>query len=120
MEPWPFGKHRGLPACDVPLSYLAWALDAMPKVPPCILEELRRRAASHGSRQAVEAQAVLSNWGYRSARKRVRRARRTASSGKAVRSRRAPRQDFVGAEFSERRAQWLATGGSESECPWHG
>jgi hypothetical protein len=68
-----FGMHKGQPACDVPIDYLTWAATAMRSPPACIVMELRRRAALHGTRDAVEAVAAVSALGFRQARKAKRR-----------------------------------------------
>lgn len=109
-----FGKHRGLPACDVPLDYLVWATESMAKPPACVLDELRRRAALHGSRSSLEAQAALNGFGFRSAKRGRRKAARAA-----VKARR-PKQsaDIIGREFYAVREAWLAAGGDASESPF--
>lgn len=56
-----FGKHVGEPASEVPLRYLIWAASSLASPPPCVIEELKRRADQHGSREAVEASAAVSS-----------------------------------------------------------
>ena len=113
-----FGKHRGLPACDVPMEYLLWAVESMATPPECVLEELRRRAAQYGSRWAVEAQAALNGLGYRGAKRARRKPARAPA--RARRKARAERNDavFIGQEFRAGRAAWLEAGGDESEPPF--
>lgn len=111
-----FGKHRGTPACDVPIDYLVWAMESLPRPPACVVDELRRRAARHGSRDALAAQASLGGFGYRKAR----------SKPKTIQARPKPawsRPDFTGKEFvgdswQAERSAWLASGGDPASCPW--
>lgn len=105
-----FGKYRGWPACDIPVEYLVWALETMGSPPAEVLQELRRRAARHGSRDAITAQAVLSGLTY----KKARQAKRKASKAKGRSHRHSP-TEVVGAEFDARRA---ALQGDLSECPF--
>lgn len=113
-----FGKHRGLPACDVPMEYLLWAVESMATPPDCVMAELRRRASQYGSRWAVEAQAALNGLGYRG-RKKARRkhARAPAKASSKSRADR-PAAVFVGEEFQGGRSAWLASGGDVSEPPF--
>src|SRR5262245_39773919 len=54
----PFGKHRGKPWRDIPLSYLGWICRADPPFDPdilfCVQTELKRREAEQPSIQPVE------------------------------------------------------------------
>lgn len=109
-----FGKHRGLPACDVPLDYLVWATESMARPPVCVLEELRRRASLHGSRAALEAQAALNGFGFRSAKRGRKKAARAAVKRKPPKA----SAEIVGREFHAGRDAWLAAGGDASEPPF--
>jgi hypothetical protein len=110
MDLMTFGRHRGDPACDVPLRYLVWAMESMACPPPCVINELRRRAASYGSRDSINAQAALSGHGvksHRKAKRKASKARRVKAGGEAV-----------GKDFQAERAQWVAAGGDPASCPW--
>lgn len=110
MEVMTFGKHRGDPACDVPLSYLVWAMESMASPPACVLGELRRRAERHGSRDSIAAQAALSGYGVRShrrAKKKAAKVRRIKVGG-----------EVVGEQYQALRGRWLAGGGDPLSCPW--
>lgn len=113
MDLMTFGRHRGDPACDVPLDYLVWAMESMAKPPACVLNELRRRAERYGSRDAVPAQAALSGFGIRAHRKASRKVMRARA--KAARN---AAGEFVGKDFASDRAQWIASGGDPGSCPW--
>lgn len=63
-----FGRHRGEPASEVPIKYLLWAASSMPTPPPCVVEELTRRASRHGSREAIDAASAVSSLAYRQAK----------------------------------------------------
>lgn len=110
MDLMTFGRHRGDPACDVPLKYLVWAVESMARPPACVIDELRRRAERHGSRDSIPAQAALSGHGVRSHRKAKRKA------AKASRGR--PMGEFVGDQYAAKRVVWLAGGGDPTSCPW--
>lgn len=56
-----FGKHVGQPASEVPLEYLVWAAGSLADPPSCVVNELKRRADRHGSREAVEAGAAVAS-----------------------------------------------------------
>ena len=56
-----FGKHRGERVEEVPLEYLLWAASSLADPPPCVVEELKRRAGMHGSRGAVEAASAVAS-----------------------------------------------------------
>jgi hypothetical protein len=107
-----FGKHRGLPACDVPVEYLSWCMATMATPPQVVTDELRRRADRHGSRDAMAAQEALGAFNYKRARKEARRARKAPPSR--------PRNggEFVGQEFAASRGQWIAAGGDPLSCPF--
>jgi hypothetical protein len=113
MDLMTFGKHRGDPACDVPLDYLVWAMESMAKPPACVLDELRRRAGRYGSRDAVPAQAALSGFGVRGHRKASRKV--TRSRARAIRQ---SAGEFIGRDFGASRSQWIASGGDPGSCPW--
>ena len=105
-----FGKHRGLPASEVPFAYLAWATRTMAAPPACILDELRRRASLHGTRDSLPAQAALSGHWHRSARKSRMLTARPRRRRKAV--------EIVGRGYGPGRAAWLASGGDARESPF--
>lgn len=82
-----FGTYKHVESCDVPLDYLVWAGTKMRAPPECVILELELRASRHGSREAVEAQAVLSALASRPVktrrpRKRKRPRRRPTTSGR--------------------------------------
>ena len=107
-----FGKYRGWTACDVPVDYLAWAMETMGKPPYEVLEELKRRAARFGSRDAITAQTILVGLTYR----KTKRAKRIARTAKARSSQ--PRKvtaESVGEGFEAARAAFQ---GDLSECPF--
>ncbi len=56
-----FGRYGGRPPSAVPVRYLAWVSTNMRNPPPNVLRELQRRSEQAGTRDAVEAQAALSN-----------------------------------------------------------
>lgn len=107
-----FGKYRGWPSCDVPVEYLVWALETMARPPAEVLEELKRRAARLGSRDAITAQTVLGGMTYRKAKQAKRRARKQKPRSKSDSNSSA---EIVGAEFHAGRA---AFHGDLSECPF--
>lgn len=107
-----FGKHRGLPACDVPLDYLSWCMATMASPPQIVTDELRRRADRHGSRDAIAAQQALGSFRYLRASKKASRARKTS------RPRASNSCDVVGQEFDASRRQWVAAGGDPRSCPF--
>lgn len=107
-----FGKHRGLPACDVPVDYLAWCMATMASPPEIVLAELRRRADRHGSREAIAAQAALGSYRFRAARKEARRASNKRPKGRTKNG------EFIGKEFAASRARFTASGGDLRECPF--
>lgn len=111
-----FGKHRGLPACDVPLDYLVWATASMARPPACVMDELRRRASLHGTRDALEAQSVLNGFGHGPAKK----GRRVAAKRAVVRHKKSAVASgrATGREFAAGREAWLAGGGDPSEPPF--
>ena len=109
-----FGKHRGLPACDVPLDYLVWATETMARPPECVMEELRRRASLYGTREALEAQSVLNGYGHRVAK----RGRKVAARSAARPSRHKTSAEIIGREIAAGREAWLAAGGDVSESPF--
>lgn len=103
-----FGKYRGLPACDVPISYLVWATETMAEPHSCVMDELKRRAAQLGSREAIQAQAVVSALLFSKGRRK-----KAKRSGKKPVSR-----NMTGACYAEARAAWIAAGGDVSACPF--
>lgn len=116
-----FGKYRGLPACDVPIDYLIWAADTHGQPHKCVVDELRRRASRHGTREALAAASALSSLAFNMARVRRKKARKGGSRPKcrAVRAR-LPVLVSVGERFAAERAMWLASGGDLSAPPWEG
>lgn len=82
-----FGKHKGLPACDVPLDYLIWCTESMPRVPQVVMDELKRRSAfSAAAGQAVSSLMFLA---AADKKKKVRRWRKLRKRRKARAARRA-------------------------------
>lgn len=82
-----FGRHRGEPANEVSIEYLLWAASSMPTPPPCVVEELKRRAEKHGSREAVDAAAAVSSLIYRQAKTKGKKKRKQWRRFKAKRLR---------------------------------
>lgn len=70
-----FGKHCGQPASEIPLKYLIWAASSLAQPPKCVVEELKRRASQHGSREAVEASAAVSSILFKRSTKKGRKRR---------------------------------------------
>jgi hypothetical protein len=113
MDVMTFGRHRGDPACDVPLRYLVWAMESMASPPACVVDELRRRAGRYGSRDGVAAQAALSGLAFKGRRKAAKKLRNRKAASTATHA-----GERVGDQYAERRAEWLAGGGSDASCPW--
>ena len=65
-----FGKYKGELMENLPVEYLAWCLMNMPYPPVSVTDELVRREKKHGSRDAVEAAAALSNALWKSTTKK--------------------------------------------------
>ncbi len=107
-----FGKHRGLPSCDVPMKYLEWAMETMASPHQCVIDELRRRASCAGSRDAIAAQAAIGAFDFKRARSapvmdRAARPAKVAHAG-----------ELVGEAFHKNRGEWLAMGGDPRSCPF--
>jgi hypothetical protein len=68
-----FGRYRGMPASEVPVEYLAWAMESMRNLPACVIGELRRRASGAGTRDVLEAQAAMNCRTFHRKRKRPRK-----------------------------------------------
>lgn len=76
MERMTFGKHKGLPCCDVPIEYLCWAADTLGAPPQCVIDELKRRAERHGTREAIAAASAVSSLAFKPVADNRRRYRR--------------------------------------------
>jgi hypothetical protein len=68
-----FGRHLGQPASEMPLRYLLWAASSLATPPECVVEELKRRASLHGSREAVEAAAAVSSLLFKGSTKKAKK-----------------------------------------------
>jgi hypothetical protein len=68
-----FGKYVGYLASEVPLQYLIWASSSLASPPQCVIDELKRRADMHGSRDSVEAAAAVSSLLFKGSTKKGKR-----------------------------------------------
>lgn len=81
-----YGKHKGLPMTEVPMSYLTWYVANIATPAGYIVDELKRRSEQYGSRDALVAASALSSLlytqaagkssGRRQRKKKLRRNRR--------------------------------------------
>lgn len=76
MNVMTFGRHKGLPSCDVPIEYLLWAANTLGTPPRCVIDELKRRAERHGTRESVAAASAVCSLAFRPASKSRRKHRR--------------------------------------------
>lgn len=63
----PFGKHRGKPLEDVPLSYMQWALENCSSVTPALRAEMERllrgdHDREHERESAISIPTLASQW----------------------------------------------------------
>lgn len=89
MERMTFGKHKGLPCCDVPIEYLLWAADTLGAPPQCVIDELKRRAERHGTRESVAAASAVCSLAFKPAEKNRRKHRRKMIKRERKRAKRA-------------------------------
>lgn len=113
-----FGKYRGLPSCDVPLSYLLWAVDTHAEPHRCVIEELRRRAGLHGSREAVAASAAIGSLAFRQSRTARRKPRKSKSRSRRRGSPGGQPPVSVGDSHQADLARWIDGGGDQEDCPF--
>lgn len=68
-----FSKHKAQPPSDVSIDYLASVATKFNRPPRSVVLALKRRAAMHGTRDAIEAIAAVTALEYRQARRKKRR-----------------------------------------------
>jgi|LakMenEpi03Aug12_release.lakeMendotaPanAssembly.Ray.scaffolds.fasta_scaffold352347_2 hypothetical protein len=110
---WTFGKHKGIPASQVPLNYLIWCSEQMPRVPECVIAELKRRSSYD-----VQAGAAVSSLAFRpkiTGKKKRKRVRRPA---KARRQEPKTSAAMVGEHYTRLQQEFTAAGGDSSACPF--
>jgi hypothetical protein len=140
METMGFGKHKGLPMSQVPLSYLLWCHEIIPDLPPAVVGELERRGIAtaagliNKNQQAVAAEKIK-----RSAEINKRGERRRQNKERTVRAvvARIQQSEMLGREpsksevrffnrnggermvtFKKLRADFIRAGGDLSACPF--
>jgi len=110
-----FGKYRGVPSCDVPLGYLAWAMEKMESPPACVVAELERRADRYVRRNPAKAQGAIADLAYARAKPvRPKSARSRPRKAKPLSRVRV----ITGERYDVERKAWLARGGDPNSCPW--
>ncbi len=112
-----FGKYRGLPIRDVPLGYLAWAVEKMTSPPRCVIKELERRVRRFVRRDAAKALHPITDLAHPHASpSQVKSAKSRPRSHKANPISRV--RVLTGERYDVERKAWLARGGDPNSCPW--
>jgi hypothetical protein len=136
LETMRFGKHKGELVSLVPTDYLVWCVENMSIPPKAVVAELQRRAAMHGTRDALTAASAVSAVAFEQARpqrpqckKRRKKKEKPAADRKerraaiqrqeaAARLSRAQARPVVGADFDRLRVAFSQAGGDEEACPF--
>lgn len=115
---WAFGKHKGLPASQVPLSYLIWCSEQMLVVPDCVVEELKRRSSFDVRAGAAVSSLVFLKHSRKKKKKRGRRRAHSRSQQKQEQPVKQVAEPIVGEHYERLLNEFEAMEGDNSSCPF--
>lgn len=117
---WTFGKHKGLPASQVPLAYLIWCSEQMKVVPDCVVDELKRRSSFDVRAGAAVSSLVFLRHNQKKKKKRGRRRPRHRHKQEQRVEQPAPKsaEPIVGEHYGRLLNEFEAMNGDGSACPF--